>query len=270
MYEMYWGLAQKPFENTPDPRFFFASAQHQEACARVLYCIRERKGAGMLTGVFGCGKTVVSQVVLQELNQERYRTAVLTNPRLSDVDLLRMIVHELGVTAPPANKADAWMVLKTIMTENAREGRDTVVVVDEAHAIDDPTVFEELRLLLNAQWQDRFLVTLLLFGQPELAAIINQNKPFEQRIGIKSHLGPLNYQETYAYIRHRLAVAGHRQPETVFTTEAVDVVYESTGGIPRRINRLCDISLVAGMGAMASAVDAGIVAEEVKGLTAAA
>ena len=267
MYEMYWGLAQKPFDNTPDPRFFFASAQHQEACARVLYCIRERKGAGMLTGVFGCGKTVVGQVVLQELNQERYRTAVIANPRLSDVDLLRMIAHGLGVAAPPSSKADILMVLQAVMSDNAREGRDTVVVVDEAHAIGDPNVFEELRLLLNFQRSDQFLITLLLFGQPELTPLINQNKPFEQRIGIKSHLGPLTQEETYAYIRHRLAVAGHRQPHTVFTTEAVGVVFESTGGIPRRINRLCDISLVAGMSAQVSAIDAGIVAEEVKSVT---
>jgi len=267
MYESYWGLKEKPFENTPDPRFFYASPQHQEACARMLYCIRERKGAGVLTGVFGCGKTVVGHVVLHELNQERYRSAFLTNPRLSDLDFLRMIAYRLGVTQPPVNKADMLMALETACSENAREGRDTVVVVDEAHAIQDPAIFEELRLLLNLQWQERFLLTLLLFGQPELAKIIEQNKPLEQRIGIKSQLGPLSLEEVTDYIRHRLSVAGHATPDAVFSAPAVRMIFESTGGIPRRINRLCDIVLLAGSGVGAQVIEPSLVADEVKALS---
>ncbi|MBI3088632.1 MAG: AAA family ATPase [Candidatus Omnitrophica bacterium] len=266
MYEGYWGLREKPFENTPDPRFYFASSQHQEACARMLYCIRERKGAAMLTGVFGCGKTVVSQVILQELNQERYRTAVITNPRLSDLDLLRKIAHHLGIQNPPKDKADVLILLEQLTADNAKEGRDTVIVVDEAHAIHDPGVFEELRLLLNFQWHHQFLVTLLLLGQPELAAIIESNKPLEQRISLKARLDPLSAEETRDYIRYRLQVAGHVNPSAVFTPEAVRMVYESTGGIPRRINRLCDIALLAAMGLKLTAVEAFIISDEVKGL----
>ena len=266
MYEAFWGLEEKPFENTPDPRFYFASSQHQEACARMLYCVRERKGGGVLSGVFGCGKTVVCQMLLQELNQERYRRAYVANPRLNDVDLLRMIAHHLGLPNPPSNKADVLMALESLINDNSREGRDSVIVIDEAHAIDDPSVFEELRLLLNFQWNDRFLVTLLLFGQPELSGLINRNKPFEQRIGIKSRLEPLSEEETRAYIRHRLQVAGHAHPESVFTPDAVAAVFEATGGIPRRINRLCDISLLAGMGRREKNVDVSLVNDEVKGL----
>ena len=266
MYEAYWGLRRKPFENTPDPSFFYASGQHQEACARMLYCIRERKGAGVLSGAFGCGKTVVGRVILQELNQERYRYAFLANPRLNDVDLLRMVAHRLGVAHPPANKADVLIQVEELVTNHAKEGRDTVVVVDEAHAIEDPHVFEELRLLLNLQWQDRFLVTLLLLGQPELATIINGNQPLEQRIGIKSRLGPLTLEETRAYIQHRLFVAGHALPEGLFHPNAITIIYESSGGIPRRINRLCDICLLAGFGMKASIIEADLVAEEVQGL----
>ncbi len=266
MYELYWGLKEKPFENTPSPRFYYASTQHQEACARLLYCIRERKGAGVLTGVFGCGKTVVSQVILDELNKERYRTAVITNPRLSDLDLLRMITHRLGIRTPPTNKTDVLVALEELVQNHAREGRDTVIVIDEAHVITDAGIFEELRLLLNLQWHERFLITLLLFGQPELAAAIEQNKPLEQRIGIKSRIEPLTREETQDYIQHRLRVAGHSQPEAVFTIEAVRMLYESTGGIPRRLNRLCDISLLAAMHLGLKTIEPFVVVDEAKGL----
>lgn len=266
MYEAYWGLSEKPFENTPDPRFFFASGQHQEACARMLYCIRERKGAGFLTGAFGCGKTVVGHVIFQELNQERYRSAFITNPRLSEVDFLRMVAYQLGVIHPPSNKTEVLIALQELVANNASEGRDTVVLVDEAHTIVDLGVFEELRLLLNFQVAERFLVTLLLFGQPELARVINENKPFEQRIGIKSRLEGLTLEETRDYVVHRLRVAGMAHPETVFSQEALGLVYESTGGLPRRINRLCDVCLLAGFGARAQTVDAAVVRDEVKGL----
>ncbi len=233
----------------------------------MLYCVRERKGGGVLTGVFGCGKTVVGQLVLQELNQERYRRAYVANPRLNDVDLLRMITFQLGLPKPPANKADVLMSLEQMIQDNAREGRDTVVVVDEAHVIEDANVFEELRLLLNFQWKDRFLVTLLLFGQPELSILINRNKPFEQRISIKSKLEAMSSSEAQAYIIHRLRVAGHAAPETVFKADAFESIFESTGGIPRRINRLCDICLLSGMGRRESVVSANLVGDEVKGLS---
>jgi len=265
MYEAYWGLREKPFENTPDPRFYYASEQHREAAARMLYCIRERKGAGVLTGVFGCGKTVVARLLLHELNQEHYRAAYLANPRLSDLDLLRMVTYQLGATAP-AGKADVLMALERLVTDHAREGRDTVIVIDEAHTISDSSVMEELRLLLNWQWADRFLVTLLLLGQPELAKLVDGNKPFEQRVGIKARLEPLGLEDTTAYIAHRLRVAGHPSPEAVFTREAIEAVYESTGGIPRRINRLCDLCLLAGMGASAQAIAPHLVGDEARAL----
>ena len=266
MYEAYWGLQKKPFENTPDPAFFYASDQHQEACARMLYCIRSRKGAGVLTGVFGCGKTLVGQRILQELNQERYRCALLSNPRVNDVDALRLITYHLGVAHPPVNKADVLIALEELVTNHAKEGRDTVILLDEAHAIEDPNVFEELRLLLNFQWQDRFLVTLLLFGQPELSSMIDANKAFEQRVGIKSRLGPMTLGETHDYIYHRLRVAGLAPSGEIFTSEAIGLIYESTGGIPRRVNRLCDICLLAGFGTQALAIEPGLVADEVQGL----
>ena len=104
MYEEYWGLNEKPFENTPDPRFFYYSSQHEEALARMLYVIKGRKGAGMLTGVFGCGKTLIGQAIFKEISKEKYKVATITNPRLNDINFLRMIVYLLGVVEPPQKK----------------------------------------------------------------------------------------------------------------------------------------------------------------------
>ena len=178
-----------------------------------------------------------------------------------------MIAHHLGRPDPPTSKTDVLIGLEKLVGDNAREGRVTVVVVDEAHAIEDPKVFEELRLLLNFQSQERFLVTLLLFGQPELAVAVNGNKPLEQRIGIKSRLDHLSAEELKEYIEHRLHVAGHADPPSVFNSEALELIYESTGGIPRRVNRLCDVCLLAGFGARARQIDVSVVRDEVKGLS---
>ena len=106
MYEEYWCLSEKPFLNTPNPRFLYNSTQHQEALTRLIYTIQEGLGAGMLTGIFGCGKTVIAQTLLKQLSGEKYKTANIANPRLDDVDLLRMIVHHLGSTEPPISKTD--------------------------------------------------------------------------------------------------------------------------------------------------------------------
>ncbi|MBI4355572.1 MAG: AAA family ATPase [Candidatus Omnitrophica bacterium] len=262
MYLAHWGLTDKPFENTPDPRFFFRSAQHEEALARMLYVIREQKGAGVLTGVFGCGKTVIGYALMQELTQERYKTAYLANPLLDNVNLLRMIAHQLGVTTPPKEKADTLMAMEEVLLNNQRAGKTTIVVVDEAHAITDPLVFEELRLLLNFQLPDRYLLTLLLFGQPELLQRIDMNKPFEQRLGMKCTLAPLSQADTARYIVHRLAVAG--RSESLFAEGAIRRIYEYSAGIPRQINRLCDLCLLAGFVLQATEIDDNLVLKEMK------
>src|SRR3989338_2188014 len=128
MYLEYWQLQGQPFENTPDPRFLFHSSQHDEAYVRMLYVIRNRKGAGMLTGVFGCGKTLIGESILNELTKERYKFAYVTNPRLDDINLLRMIVNLLGIAEPPKEKADVLISLKNILSNNLRDGKETVII----------------------------------------------------------------------------------------------------------------------------------------------
>lgn len=264
MYREYWGLAEMPFENTPDPRFLYYSKQHEEALARLIYVVRASKGAGMLTGVFGCGKTVLGRALLGELEKNIYKTAFLINPRVEDIELLRLIVYQLGATKVPVRKADLLNILQNILMDNLKDGKKTVVVIDEAHVIEDRGVFEEIRLILNFQLEDRFLLTLLLLGQPELKAKIDGNKQLAQRIAIRYHLESLSEAETIEYIAHRLEVARAKRP--IFTDRSVRVIWENSGGIPRRINQICDMSLFTGFAKKADSVEEGIVREALESL----
>lgn len=262
MYEAYWGLREAPFENTPDPRFFFRSHQHEEGLARLLYVVRQKKGAGMLTGVYGCGKTLIAHALQKELEKDVYRVGLINNPRLSDIEFLRRVAFSFGIDSVPKEKADVEVLLERALTDNLRDGKRTVVIVDEAHSITSPDTFEELRLLLNFQTENEFLLTLLLIGQPELRDKVKQNKQFDQRIGMRYHLTGMPPEDTPSYVRHRLKVAGARRE--LFSSEALSLVHERSGGIPRRINQIADASLLVGFGKQKQTVDAEAVAEAVE------
>ncbi len=262
MYEKYWGLTEKPFENTPDPRFVYYSPEHEEAFSRLLYAVTEGKGAGMLTGIFGCGKTLLARTLLKELGKDTYKTALITNPYLNYEELLMYIVYNLGGKDLPVIKTEVMVnvILERfgeILQNNMRDGKKTVVIIDEAHVIKDAGVWEELRLILNFQLEDRFLLTLLLLGQPELREVIDANKQFSQRIAVRYHLEHLKEEETYKYILHRLSVAGRTQP--VFTQNAYKLIYVKSGGIPRRINHICDLALFSGFGKGVTTIDEDII-----------
>ena len=262
MYEEHWGLSEKPFENTPDPRFFYLSPQHEEGLSRLFYAVTEGKGAAMLTGIFGCGKTLLGRTLLKELDRDIYKIAFITNPYLTYEELLMYIVYKLGGKDLPTRKSEVLVNvilerLNEILENNMRDGKKTVVIIDESHVINDSRVWEELRLILNFQLEDRFLLTLLLLGQPELKELIDANKQFVQRIAVKCYLGSLSEKETREYILHRLAVAGRVQP--IFIDETYKVIYKKSGGIPRRINHICDLALFSGFGKGVSIIDEGLI-----------
>ncbi|MDD5745734.1 MAG: AAA family ATPase [Candidatus Omnitrophica bacterium] len=264
MYEAYWGFTEKPFENTPDPRFLYHSPQHEEGLSRLLYVVSEGKGAGLLTGVFGCGKTLLGRTLFKELDRDIYKTAFIANPFLTYTELLMHIAYNLGARDLPQNKQDVLVNvilerLGEILENNLRDGKKTVVVIDEAHVIVDRNVWEELRLLLNFQRDNQFMLTLLILGQPELREIIESNKQFSQRLAVKFHLGPLNEKETEEYIRHRLNVAGRSDP--LFAPGIAALIFKKSGGIPRRINHICDLALFAGFGKNAVLIDEQIINE---------
>ncbi len=269
MYREYWKLKEMPFENTPNPRFLYYSPQHEEGLSRLLYVVEQRKGAGLLTGIFGCGKTVLSRVLFDTLNKNVYQIAFINNPHLKSVEFLRAVARQLGAEHLPEKltemSADHFLeVINNILLNNAKDGKETLVIVDEAHVIEDAEVFEELRLLLNFQVEDRFLLTLLLMGQPELKERVHKNKQLVQRIAMGYHLEPLNREEISKYITHRLEVAGGSK--NIFTEDAIELIFVNSGGIPRRINQICDMSLVTGFSKRAEKINGEIINEAVDSL----
>jgi type II secretory pathway predicted ATPase ExeA len=262
MYEAYWGLAEPPFDNSPNPKFFYMSPEHEEALVRLMYAVSQRKGCAMLTGEYGCGKTTLSRALIQRLEAERYEIGLLTNPSWDAADFLREVLYQLGVETPQRNKVELLHQLQDLFFRNFQAGRDTVIIVDEAQLLEGDAVFEELRLLLNFQTDDRFLVTLLLVGSPELAAKVRRLKHLDQRIAIRYHLNTLDDAHTATYIAHRLRMAG--QPHQLFTEEAIRLVFDFTRGIPREINNICDIALLVAYSKRVKEIDERIIAEVIK------
>ncbi len=265
MYEEYWKLKEKPFENTPDSRFFFCSPEHEEALMRLLYSVEERKGSAMLSGEYGSGKTLLSRVIYGKLMQqeEAYKVALIVNPAIPVLELLGEIVYQLGGENSAADrKIDILRSLNEILFQTAKEGKHTVVIVDESQVIADESVFEELRLLLNFQLNERFLLTLLLLGQPELREKIDRIPQFRQRLALRFHLTTLKPDEVRSYIEHRLRVAGRQ--DNMFSDGVYRLIYEHSQGVPRQINNLCDLSLVIGMGRKVNIIDEQIISDVVK------
>ncbi len=267
MYKEFWGLKEKPFRNTPDPKFLYYSTQHEDALMKLSYAVNEGLGAAMMTGVFGCGKTLLGSALIRDLGKDKYKVAYITNPQITHTEFLRAILRNLKSRTLPDTASDllADAILeelnKTLM-DNMRDGKETIVIIDEAHIITDEKVFEELRLLLNFQLEDRFLLTLLLFGQPELARKIGNFKQLEQRVAVRCHLDRFNEKETQEYISHRLEVAGRKRP--IFTKDALSLIFDRSGGIPRRINTVCDLGLLAGFGKKKEKVDMEVVRKAIQ------
>jgi general secretion pathway protein A len=257
VYEQYWGLTARPFQNVPDPNYLFMSRRHREGLARLLYAVKHNKGAALLVGDVGCGKTTLSRALILQLTEEKYDVGLITNPALPGNDFLEEIDAQLGIQSTDKGKLALLRALNDRLLANVREGKETVLVVDEAHSIRDPAVFEELRMLLNFQLNDRFLLTLILMAQPEINEIIARLKQFEQRIAIRYHLSPLDQAEIGPYVVFRLQKAGAKR--ALFSQEAVQLVWQHARGVPRIINTLCDLCLLEGYATRAQAVDAALV-----------
>jgi len=246
MYLNYWKLKDKPFENTPNPKFLFHSSKHDEAFVRLVYAINSLKGAAMLSGDYGCGKTLLMHTLIEQLPKDKFNIAYLTNPRWSATELIKEILYQLKVEITSDDRADLLHQLNDYLVDAFKQGKHTIVIVDEAQTIEKEETFEELRMLLNFQFNDRFLLTLLLIGQPELKEIVNQIPQLDQRIAVRYHLKKFNPVETKNYIYYRLQVAGNKYK--LFSNKAIEKIHQYTDGTPRKINNICDLSLLLGFG----------------------
>lgn len=246
MHTTYWGLREKPFENTPDPKFVYYSQQHEEAMARMLYVVREHKGAALLTGEYGCGKTLLSRILKAELQEEnKYHAIFVLDPRLTGMEFLQEIAYQLSGGPIPQTKIEIFHTLNRILCANHQSGKHTVLVIDEAQSIKNLDVLEELRLLLNFQLDSAFLLTIILLGSPELKYMVASMPQLVQRMAVRYHINGLNERETKEYINHRLSVAGASRQ--LFAEDTYHEIYLCSYGVPRRINTLCDLSLLVGL-----------------------
>jgi type II secretory pathway predicted ATPase ExeA len=260
VYERYWGLREKPFRKTPDPRYLFLNETYEEALERLLFAVEEMEFA-LLTGEVGSGKTLLTRALVDRLG-DRYEVGMILNPRLSPRQFLKTVAVELGIADPRFQSNDLLEQIHERLLELDAQGRAALVIVDEAHLIPGKPTFEEIRLLTNYQLDDRNLVAILLVGQPELRERLQHRayRALTQRIGVSFNLVPLAVEDTRAYLAHRLAVAGRERE--LFTEDAVARLHAASAGIPRVLNQLATQALVEGMARGSARVD-GRVAEAV-------
>jgi len=245
MYEDYFGLKDLPFNITPDPKYMFFSKKHLEAFSCLLYGIESRKGFIAITGEIGAGKTTLCRVLLEEM-KGRAKTSIILNPNLSGTELLASIVQDFGVPVSSRNKKKCFDGLNRFLLDEFKKGYNVVLIIDEAQDLKARSL-EQVRLLSNLETTSHKLIQIVLVGQPELRTMLKSEslKQLRQRIGVWYHLTTLDQDEVTRYIAHRLRVAGWEYDVTnLFDQDALDCVYEFSGGIPRLINILCDRALL--------------------------
>lgn len=245
MYLDFFSFAEKPFDITPATRFFYLSPQHEEIIDTLYYGIQERRGFLLFTGEIGTGKTSSLRVLLNRLDATT-ETALVINPLLSTLDLLRAIAHDFGIEAPRNDSIqDTIAALNSFLLGRAREKKNAVVIIDEAQDL-SPQSLEMVRLLSNLETESHKLLQLILTGQPELLTKLNQYelRQLRQRIQIECQLRPMNLEDTKEYVLHRLRVAAPKCC-LVFEPSALKRIHEYSAGIPRLINTLGELSLMA-------------------------
>src|SRR6185312_8750341 len=245
MYTSFFGLNEKPFAITPDPRYLYLSERHAEALAHLLYGINEAGGFVQLTGEVGTGKTTVVRSLLAQVPKNA-EIALILNPRMTAPEFLLTICEEVGIGVPDSaaeSRKDLVDILNQYLLRAHAGGRRVVVVVDEAQNL-APEVLEQVRLLTNLETNTQKLLQIILIGQPELRELLGsfELRQLAQRVTGRYHLNPLSNDETAAYVRHRLRVAG--ATNDVFTGPALHEVYRLSAGVPRVINIICDRALL--------------------------
>ena len=246
MYEAFYGLTGKPFQLNPDPSFYFGSKQHRRAKAYLEYGIQRNEGFIVITGEVGAGKTTIVRGLLENLDQNSVVAANLVSTQLDAEDTLRMVGAAFGVSVRDISKSDLLMSIEAFLVTQISQGKRCLLIVDEAQNLTARAV-EELRMLSNFQFGKQALLQTFLVGQPEFREILQSRnmQQLRQRVTATCHIGPMDLDETRGYIEHRLKCVGaYGRPN--FAAEAFAAIHKASGGIPRRINSICDRLLLLG------------------------
>jgi general secretion pathway protein A len=248
MYERYWQLESRPFEHTLDGRFHYPAESQRGSLLKLRYVLENRRGAALLAGESGLGKTLVAQTLLQELDATLSPRTHLVFPQMPVDQLLTYLGDQItGQNSPLTASLDQSVRrIERALTDNAKAGKHAIIVVDEAHLLRDVQTLEAIRLLMNFHQGGQPLATFLLVGQTGLVLSIRRLPALDERIAVTCLLARLTQDETGRYIEHRLAAAGCKR--TIFDPSAVATIYQLTHGVPRQISRLCDLALLVGYG----------------------
>ena len=246
MYESYYGFTERPFQLSPDPRFFFASKHHQRALSYLQYGLDQKEGFIVITGPIGTGKTTIARNLLSNLPEANIVAAQLVTTKLNPEELLELVIAEFRIPYQGESKADMLKAIETFLISLHQQGKRALLLVDEAQNLPAETV-EELRMLSNFQQDNQPLIQSFLLGQEELKGIIQapNMEQFRQRIIASAHLRPLTPEEVEHYINHRIQLAGYDKDD-LFSAQAFAVIHEKTQGVPRKINIFVDRILLFG------------------------
>jgi general secretion pathway protein A len=263
MYKQFFGLDRNPFDLSPDPYFVFPTDRTKEVFAAVYYAVARRKGFVVVTGEVGTGKTLMVRCLLKILKRQEVAFSNVFNPKLSTLDFLRFIAHDLGLKIPDPTKGNVLAALYEYLLGQALKGKTTVLVIDEAHQL-SMNALEEIRLLTNLETTQQKLVQIILVGQPELDRTLDsfELRQLKQRIAVRCKLEPLGLEETCTYIERRLKLSGaQKKGSVIFPRETVESIFRYSQGVPRSINAICEQSLVAAFARESPSVTPAIIDE---------
>jgi general secretion pathway protein A len=246
MYKSFYNFTETPFNTTPDSKFFYPSNAHTEALNSLLYAINQKKGFVVITGEIGAGKTTVYRTLLHKLDQNT-KIATIVNTHLTAKELIAEILEEFDIENPGGSKQKLLSAFNQYLIQQLSQDINVVLVIDEAQNL-TPNALEEVRMLSNLETEKEKLIQIILIGQPQLKAKLENPKleQFRQRIAVYFHLNPLTKDETKDYILHRLSLVNTNGFADIFAPEAIDSIYAHSKGVPRLVNLICDSALLSG------------------------
>lgn len=244
MYSQYWNLDEKPFEQGNGRRFYYPSETHQGAKLKLRYAVESRTSGAAIVGGSGLGKSLIAGSLLDSLPAELQPRIHVVFPQMPADELIAFIASEFAGGSASRSLSESVTVVRDFLQANAEKGGHAVLAIDDAHLIEDQRTLQALRLLMNFETDSQPQMTLLLVGQPQLLTNLERCPSLGDRVSIRTLIRPLTLEETENYIEHRCTTAGATR--TIFDSDAVDTIFELTHGIPRAINRICDLAMLVG------------------------